>query len=129
MKLEHDPLGAVLAGISIGGAAGGTVVCLGLAAFYPQRLAGDPAFADLAIGAGAAGLLTAALVALAIARSAGPWRSMVAAMAGVSGAALITVLTTIADQVGGRAGLFVLGGLCVATILGARRLFLGAGAA
>ncbi len=129
MTGRPDPLGAVLAAVVIGGAAGGAVVCLGLVAFYPRRLAADPAFADLAIGAGAAGLLTAALVALAIARPAGPWRAVVAAMAGVSLAALLTVLTAVADQAAGRLGLLVLAGLCVAIILGARRLFLGPAAA
>jgi hypothetical protein len=59
-----------------------------------------------------------------VGRPLGAWRRLVVAMIAAAGTALVGVLTTAADMAGGRAGLAVLGGLCLAAILLARRVLL-----
>jgi hypothetical protein len=111
-----------LAAIAIGAASGGAVICAVLAAAHGMPRGAESAFANIVLGGAAAGLATAASVGFALARRLGVWRSLLAAIIAVSGAALVAVLTTVADIAAGRTGLLVLGVLCAAIIAGAARL-------
>jgi hypothetical protein len=121
-----DGIGTALAAVSIGAAAGGALLCLILAAAHDMPRGADSRFADVALGGAAAGLSFAAAVGFALARRLGVWRAALVAMIAVSGAALVTVLTTAADIALGRTGLLLLALLCIGVIAGARRLFYAA---
>ena len=114
--------GTALAAIVIGGASGGALLCLVLAATHGMPRGTDTPFARLAIGAGAAGLALAAVTGFVLARPLGVWRSAVSSMVAVAGTALVGVLTPVADMLGGTFGLLVLAVLCVAFIAVAWRL-------
>lgn len=118
-----DGVGTALAAISIGGASGGTVVCLVLAAAHGMARGPDQPFADIALAAAAAGLVVAAGLAFTVGRNLGTWRAIMLAVSATAGSALVTVLTLPADMAFGRAGLLGLGGLCVGVIVLAMRLF------
>ncbi len=123
MKAE-DPLGAALAAVFIGSATGGAVVCLVLLAGYWMPRGPDTTFGTIALLGAAGGLVAGAIVGWTLARSLPVWRRAVVAMIAAAGTALVGVLTTAADIVGGRAGLAVLAGLCLLVIVGAYRIFL-----
>ena len=118
-----DAAGTALAAIIIGGASGGLLLCLFLADAHSMPRGVDSTFANIAIGAGAAGLALAATVAFRLARRLGTWRSAVSAMVAVAAAALVGVLTTAADMAAGTIGLLALAAMCVMAIVGAHRVF------
>ena len=82
----------------------------------------DQPFADIALGGAAAALAVAAAVAFAVGRPLGTWRAAAVAVSAVAGSALVSALTLPVDMVTGRAGLFVMAGLCVAALAGALRM-------
>ena len=118
-----DPFGTVLAAIVIGAASGGALLCLVLISAHDMPRGVDSAFADIVLAGAAGGLTVAAGVGAIVGRSLGAWRRIVVAMIAAAGTALVGVLTTAADMAGGRAGLAVLGALCLGAILLARRIF------
>lgn len=118
-----DAAGTALAAIIVGGASGGVLLCLVLAAAHDMPRGSETPFATIALGAGAAGLGLSALVGFTLARRLGVWRSAVSAMVAVAGAALVGVLTTAADMAAGTIGLLVLAAICVAALVGAYRIF------
>jgi len=120
----EDPLGAALAAVFIGSATGGAVVCLVLLASYWMPRGPDTTFGTIALLGAAGGLMAGAIVGWTLARSLPVWRRAVVAMIAAAGTALVGVLTTAADIVGGPAGLAVLAGLCLLVIVGAYRIFL-----
>ena len=101
-------------------------MCLVLFATYFMVRTPDGRFAPIAGLALSGGLATAALVAARIARALGSvMRRIMVAMIAVAGAAFIGFLTTAADMLGGKAGLAVLGALCIGAIASARGLVAG----
>jgi hypothetical protein len=118
-----DKVGQAIAAISIGGASGGTVVCLVLTAAHGMARGPDQPFADVALAGAFAGLAVAAGVAFTIGRALGTWRALMVAISAVAGSALVTVLTMPADLAFGRTGLLALAGLCVTIIALATRVF------
>jgi hypothetical protein len=120
-----DPFGTALAAIVIGAASGGALLCTVLIAAHDMPRGVDTPFADIVLAAAAGGLTVAAGAAGLVGRGLGAWRRAVVAMIAAAGTALVGVLTTAADMAGGRAGLAVLGGLCLGAILLAARVFFG----
>jgi hypothetical protein len=114
--------GTALTAIVVGGGSGGALLCLALAAAHGMPRGPDTTFANIAIGAGVAGLTSAAGIGFALARPLGVWRAAVSAMVSLAGAALVGVLTTAADIAGGIVGLLVLAALCIGVSFGAWRL-------
>jgi hypothetical protein len=112
----------VLTSIVAGSAAGGAVICLVLFTATSRGPAGMPAVVPALAGAG--GLAAGALVAWSLSR---PLRNLyyraALAMMGVLGTALVGAVTVPVHVLAGRWGLAVLGGLCVAALAFARRLF------
>jgi hypothetical protein len=106
----------------VGGGSGGALLCLALAATHGMQRGPDTPFANIAIGALAASLTSAAAVGFALARPLGVWRAAVSAMVSLAGAALVGVLTTAADIAGGTIGLLVLAALCIGVSAGAWRM-------
>ena len=112
-----------LGSIIIGAGTGGALMCILLFASYWMARGPAGAFATVAVVAFAGGLVSAAVVGGAVSRGLGsPFRRIMVATISVAGTAFIGILTTVADMLGGKAGLAVLGGLCLAAMLGARRL-------
>jgi hypothetical protein len=118
-----DRVGTALAAILSGAAAGGALLCLILAAAHDMPRGPQTAFADIALAAGAAGLSLAAAVGALLAWRLGVFRAAMVGMVAVAGSALIGIFTTLADLLGGRAGLLVLAALCGGAILVTRRVF------
>lgn len=119
-------MGIALGSIIIGAGTGGALMCLLMFGSYWMVRGPQGAFATIAMVAFAGGLISAGIVGGAVSRALGsPLRRIMVAMIAVAGAAFVGVLTTIADMLGGRMGLAVLGTLCLAGILGARRLVAG----
>ena len=71
VRPELDAAGTALAAIIIGGATGGSLLCAVLAATHGMPRGVDTPFANIALGAGAAGLALAAAVAFRLARRLG----------------------------------------------------------
>jgi hypothetical protein len=127
-----DPLagaGIGLASIATGAAAGGLLVSLVLAAAYGLPRGPDSLFATLTLAGATGALVLAAAVAFTAARPLGTWKGLLTAMVAIAGAALASLLTMVADQAGGRAGLVLLAAVCGAIMVLAirfRRRALGA---
>ena len=111
-----------LSAIVAGGASGGAVVCLVLAAAHGMARGADQPFASVALGGAAAGLGVGAGVAFLLARPLGTWRASAVAVSAVAATALVTVLTLPADMVAGRNGLFAMAGVCAAVLAGIWRV-------
>jgi len=118
-----DLFGTALAAIVIGAASGGALLCTVLIAAHDMPRGVDTPFATIVLAAAAGGLTAAAGVAALVGRRLGAWRRAVVGMIAAAGTALVGVLTTGADLAGGRAGLAVLGAVCVGAILVAARVF------
>jgi hypothetical protein len=114
MSLVRTAIAAIVAGA----ASGGAVVSVVLAGAHGMARGADQPFADIALGGGAAGLVIAAAVAFLVGRPLGAWRAAAVAVSAVAGCALVTVLTLPVDMATGRTGLWVLAGLCLATLGG-----------
>ena len=115
MPSTSDPLagaGVGLASIVTGAAAGGTLVSVVLALAYGLPRGPDSLFATLTLAGAFGALVVAAAVAFYAARPLGTWKGLLTAMVAIAGAALAAILTTVADQVAGRAGLVGLAALC-----------------
>ncbi len=98
-------------------------MCLVLFATYFMVRTPDGRFAAVAGLALAGGLATAALVTGKLARPLGaPMRRIMAGVIAVAGATFVGFLTTVADMIAGKAGLAVLGALCIGAIVWAKRL-------
>ena len=120
----RDPLGVALAGVVIGGATGGAIVCLVLTALH-DATRGSPVYLNLLFLGGAGGLIAAAAVAWTVGRQVGnPFRRAMVAMVAVAGAAFVGALTVVADAAAGRAGLLGLTAACLAALGLAYRLLL-----
>jgi hypothetical protein len=93
-----------------------------LIAGYGMARGPQTAFADLVLAGAAASLGVAAFVGFVSARRLGTWRSLLVAIIAVSGAALFTVFTTVADMALGRTGLLALAVLCAVILVAALKL-------
>jgi hypothetical protein len=108
--------------VAIGAASGGAIVTGILIAAYGMPRGPQTPFANLVIGGAAASLAVAAFVGFVCARRLSAWRALLVAIIAVSGAALFTVLTTVADMALGRTGLLVLAVICAVVIAAAAKL-------
>ena len=122
MSSTSSSIGTALAAIVIGAGSGGAVICAILIAAYGMPRGPQSAFADVVLGGAATGLAAAAVAGFLAARRLGAWRSLLVAIIAVSGAALVAVLTTVADMAAGRPGLLTLAVLCAVMIAAAARL-------
>jgi hypothetical protein len=111
-----DVVGTAVAAIALGSASGGVIVTFILIAAYGMPRGAQTPFADIVIGGAVTALAVAAVIGFLAARRLGTWRSLLTAIIAVSGAALFTVFTTVADMALGRPGLLVLGVICAAVI-------------
>jgi hypothetical protein len=122
LSSTSSPIGIAVASIAIGAASGGAIVTGILIAGYGMPRGPETAFANLVIGGAAGALAVAAIAGFASARRLGTWRSLLVAIIAVSGTALITVLTTVADMALGRSGLLLLAVLCAVVFAAAVKL-------
>lgn len=127
MSSTSSSIGTALAAIGIGAGSGGALICAILIAAYGMPRGPQSTFADVVLGGAATGLVAAAIAGFLAARRLGAWRSLLVAIIAVSGAALVAVLTTVADIAAGRQGLLVLAVLCTILIAAAVRLRPAAG--
>lgn len=105
-------MGIALGSVVIGAGTGGALMCVLMLGSYWMVRGPQGAFATIAMVAFAGGLISAGIMGGVVARTLGsPLRRIMVA--------------TIADMLAGRIGLAVLGTLCLAGILGARRLVAG----
>jgi hypothetical protein len=114
-------IGSAIAAIAMGAATGGVIICGFLIGAYGMPRGAQTPFANLVLVGAAAGLVVAALTGFWAARNLGAWRALLVAIISVSGAALFTALTTVADIAAGRPGLLALAILCAVVIAVAAR--------
>ena len=120
MSSTSDPLsgaGIALAAIGTGAAAGGLVVCAVLAAAYGLPRGPESTFAALTLTGAACSLFVGAAAGFLAGRPLGTWRALLTGIVAASGAALVAILTTVADMLAGRGGLVGLGALCLLVLV------------